>query len=90
MVGWGAWHAPFQLVATMKRDAIPGEMPLTGITGIHHVMIATPEGGESAARAFYGRTLGLCELPKPATLGARGGVWFLIGAIQLHLGIDPD
>jgi catechol 2,3-dioxygenase-like lactoylglutathione lyase family enzyme len=62
---------------------------MTEIKGMHHVMIAIPEGGEAEARAFYGEALGLRELPKPETLQARGGVWFSAGSIQLHLGIDP-
>ena len=60
------------------------------IEGMHHVMIAIPKGGETDARAFYGETLGLSELPKPETLQGRGGVWFSAGSIQLHLGIDPE
>ncbi len=63
---------------------------MTEIHGIHHVMIAIPAGGEDDARAFYGMLLGLTELAKPETLQARGGVWFSAGAVQLHLGIDPD
>jgi len=63
---------------------------MTEIHGIHHVMIAIPPGGEAQARTFYGEALGLSELPKPATLQARGGVWLSVGHVQLHLGIDPD
>src|SRR5688572_5521353 len=63
---------------------------MTEIEGMHHVMIAIPQGGEAEARAFYGDALGLGELPKPETLQARGGVWFSAGDIQLHFGIDPD
>jgi hypothetical protein len=32
----------------------------------------------------------MTELPKPAKLAARGGVWFSSGAVQLHLGVDRD
>jgi len=28
------------------------------------------------------------EIPKPATLAARGGVWFRLGEGELHLGIE--
>jgi catechol 2,3-dioxygenase-like lactoylglutathione lyase family enzyme len=63
---------------------------MTKIEGIHHVMIAIPRGGEEEARTFYGKALGLRELPKPEPLQARGGLWFSAGSIQLHLGIDPD
>lgn len=56
------------------------------IAGIDHVQVATPPGADEAARAFYGGVLGLTEIPKPAPLNASGGVWFLAGASQLHIG----
>jgi catechol 2,3-dioxygenase-like lactoylglutathione lyase family enzyme len=37
---------------------------------------------------FYGELLGLAEVAKPAPLRARGGVWFELGAGQLHIGIE--
>jgi catechol 2,3-dioxygenase-like lactoylglutathione lyase family enzyme len=57
---------------------------------VHHVQVAIPAGEERRARDFYGGVLGLTELPKPANLAARGGVWFAIGHRQLHLGVDAD
>ncbi len=60
------------------------------LIGLDHVQVAAPAGSEDEARRFYGRLLELPELPKPATLQARGGVWFACGAHQLHVGIaDP-
>jgi catechol 2,3-dioxygenase-like lactoylglutathione lyase family enzyme len=55
---------------------------------LDHVQIAAPPGCEDAARAFYGGLLGLTELPKPAVLAARGGVWFAAGSRQLHVGVE--
>ncbi len=49
-----------------------------------------PAGREGAARAFYGAALGLPEIAKPAPLAARGGVWYAIGDLQLHLGVAED
>ncbi|MDD5036757.1 MAG: hypothetical protein PHE55_18670 [Methylococcaceae bacterium] len=49
-----------------------------------------PAGAESKARAFYGGVLGLREIPKPAEIAARGGVWFQCGSLQLHLGIERN
>ncbi len=49
-----------------------------------------PKGGEDLARGFYGGLLGLVEIPKPAGLAARGGLWFHCGPIQLHLGVEAD
>jgi catechol 2,3-dioxygenase-like lactoylglutathione lyase family enzyme len=58
------------------------------ITGLDHVQLAMPKGGEEAARAFYGGLLGLEELPKPAPLAARGGCWFAAPGAQIHLGVE--
>ena len=52
---------------------------------LDHVQVAIPEGGEPAARAFYGDLLGLTEVAKPEPLRATGGVWFDAG---LHLGVE--
>ena len=60
------------------------------IYGLDHVQIAMPAGEEAAARAFYGAVLGMTEVPKPANLAKRGGVWFEAGSLKLHLGVEPD
>ncbi len=57
---------------------------------LDHVQVAMPVGGEAAARDFFGGLLGLVEITKPAELSARGGCWFALGSLQLHLGIDTD
>jgi len=58
--------------------------------GIDHVQLAAPPGCEAAARRFFGELLGLRELPKPAALAVRGGLWFECGAQQLHIGVEKD
>jgi len=58
------------------------------ITAIDHVQIAMPYGEENRARAFYGDVLRFTEVPKPADLAARGGVWFESGGVKLHLGVE--
>jgi catechol 2,3-dioxygenase-like lactoylglutathione lyase family enzyme len=63
---------------------------MSEILGLHHIQLAMPAGQEATARAFYGGVLGLSEEPKPANLVARGGVWFRSGAVEVHLGVDPD
>jgi len=60
------------------------------LAGIDHVQLAAPAGCEEAARGFFGRLLGLAELEKPEPLRSRGGVWFQVGAQQLHVGVDAD
>jgi catechol 2,3-dioxygenase-like lactoylglutathione lyase family enzyme len=59
-------------------------------TAIHHVQLAMPRGEEDRGRAFYGSLLGLAEIPKPATLNERGGLWFRIGTLELHLGVEDE
>ena len=60
------------------------------ISGIDHVQVAIPPGADDAARAFYGGVLGLPETPKPAPHNASGGMWFVAGASQLHIGSQVD
>lgn len=60
------------------------------ILGFDHMQIAMPRGEEERARAFYGATLGLPELPKPEALAGRGGVWFRCGDRELHIGVEDD
>jgi len=60
------------------------------VTGIDHVQLPIPAGGEAKARAFYGELLGFVEVPKPPPMAARGGMWFQAGPVGIHLGIEPD
>jgi catechol 2,3-dioxygenase-like lactoylglutathione lyase family enzyme len=57
---------------------------------LDHVQIAIPPGGEDQARIFFGKLLGLAEIPKAAELDGRGGCWFQLGDRQLHLGVEAD
>ena len=59
-------------------------------SAIDHVQLAMPSGQETAARRFYVDVLGMREIAKPATLAARGGVWFVSGTVELHLGVESD
>ena len=65
-----------------------GDGSLSGLPVLDHVQVAAPPGSEDRAREFYGELLGLPELAKPEPLRARGGVWFGLGAGQLHVGIE--
>jgi catechol 2,3-dioxygenase-like lactoylglutathione lyase family enzyme len=60
------------------------------IHDLDHVQLAMPAGEEDAARAFYSGILGLTEVPKPANLAKRGGVWFEGGSLRLHLGVEKE
>ena len=61
-----------------------------GITSIDHVQIAVPKALEAESLKFYREVLSLPEIPKPEELRARGGAWFQIGTLQMHIGVDPD
>jgi extradiol dioxygenase family protein len=44
-----------------------------GVTGLDHVQLAAPPGGEAQARRFFGELLGLAELERlAASLEAAG------------------
>jgi len=53
-----------------------------------HVQITVPRAAETAAVDFYGGLLGLAEVAQPATQASRGGAWFAMGGMQIHL--KPD
>ena len=58
------------------------------VTGIHHILLAMPEGEEPLAVAFYEGVLGIPQIEKPDDLRARGGCWFDNGSVQIHLGVE--
>jgi catechol 2,3-dioxygenase-like lactoylglutathione lyase family enzyme len=60
------------------------------ILSIDHVQIAIPTASEERARAFYSGILGFTEVAKPAEMAGRKSIWFVSGAVNLHLGIEPD
>lgn len=60
------------------------------VVALDHVQLAMPPGAEPAAREFYSGLLGIPEVPKPPVLAARGGCWFELGAVKVHLGVEPD
>jgi catechol 2,3-dioxygenase-like lactoylglutathione lyase family enzyme len=57
---------------------------------LSHVNVTIPRGAEDVARRFYGELLGLREIPKPAPLRERGGVWFDAGGLDLHISVEED
>jgi catechol 2,3-dioxygenase-like lactoylglutathione lyase family enzyme len=61
-----------------------------GILGIDHVQIAVPKALEAEALRFYREVLALSEIPKPEELRTRGGAWFQVGNLQMHIGVDPE
>ena len=58
------------------------------IVSLQHVNVRVPPAMEVAAKRFYGVVLGLPAVPKPADAQARGGAWYQLGGVQLHLSRD--
>ena len=58
------------------------------IEDLDHIQMAMPQGSEEVARAFWTSLLGLKEIEKPKALQPQGGVWFVLGAGALHLGVE--
>ena len=63
---------------------------MTNLPRIQHVSIHRPSGEEAtqAARAFYGRSVGLPEIAVPETLQGRGLIWYQLGNTELHIFIE--
>src|SRR5678815_4354730 len=59
------------------------------IVSLQHVNLRVPPDVEDATKNFYGNVLGLPEMPKPEDAQARGGAWYQLGEVQLHLSRDP-
>jgi catechol 2,3-dioxygenase-like lactoylglutathione lyase family enzyme len=58
--------------------------------GLDHVQLTVPPELETAARRFYGDLLGLPEIQKPQALQKRGGCWFALGSVQLHIALEAN
>jgi RNAse (barnase) inhibitor barstar len=54
---------------------------------LDHVQVAIPPGSEPVARKYWVEVVGLVEVPKPAALIDRGGIWLSGDALTLHLGV---
>jgi len=61
-----------------------------GIIQLDHVNVVVPKPLEDEAKRFYGSVLGLKEISKPVELQGRGGAWYELGSVQLHLSAKVD
>ena len=61
-----------------------------GILEINHVNVVAPRSLEETTKHFYGSVLGLKEIPKPVESRGRGGAWYQLGSVQLHLSVRAD
>lgn len=57
---------------------------------LHHVQLVIPQGQVEAAEAFYGRVVGMQRMEKPPVLADRGGAWFKLGDLEVHIAEDPE
>lgn len=55
---------------------------------LHHVNVTVPRSLEDQAKHFYGVVMGLTEVPKPEASRGRGGAWYQLGQVQLHLSLE--
>ncbi len=58
--------------------------------GLDHVQLAVSPGSEQIARKFFVEILGMTEIENPENLKKRGGVWFICGSNQIHIGIEDN
>lgn len=55
---------------------------------IDHVNVTVPRSLEAEAKHFYGVVMGMTEVPKPESSRGRGGAWYQLGKVQLHLSLE--
>lgn len=55
---------------------------------VHHVNVTVPSSVEAEAKHFYGAVMGMTEVPKPESSRGRGGAWYQLGPVQLHLSLE--
>jgi catechol 2,3-dioxygenase-like lactoylglutathione lyase family enzyme len=55
---------------------------------LHHVNVTVPRSLEAASKHFYGVVMGLQEVSKPEASRGRGGAWYQLGPMQLHLSVE--
>lgn len=55
---------------------------------VDHVQLTVSRAAEEATVRFYREVLALEEIPKPEPLRARGGAWFVLDGLQIHIGIE--
>ncbi|MFF4409181.1 glyoxalase [Streptoverticillium reticulum] len=60
------------------------------LSGVHHIQLSIPPGGEGLSRVFWGDLLGMTELERPLDLGSLGGCWFRGGGLEVHLVVESD
>ena len=57
---------------------------------VHHVNVTVPRSVEADTKHFYGVVMGMTEVPKPESSRGRGGAWYQLGPVQLHLSANRE
>jgi catechol 2,3-dioxygenase-like lactoylglutathione lyase family enzyme len=60
------------------------------IVRLQHAAVTVPLDGLDRARDFYSRVLGLREVARPPELAERPGIWYSLGATELHIQARAD
>ncbi|MDZ8186998.1 MAG: VOC family protein [Nostoc sp. ChiSLP02] len=60
------------------------------LTAVAHIQVTSPPEAENAMLFFYSKILGLTEITKPEALQVNGGAWYVLGDIQIHIGIEKQ
>jgi catechol 2,3-dioxygenase-like lactoylglutathione lyase family enzyme len=55
------------------------------IETLHHAAVTVPTDRLEDARSFYSGLLGLKEAPRPEAELGRPGIWYSLGATELHI-----
>jgi catechol 2,3-dioxygenase-like lactoylglutathione lyase family enzyme len=77
-----------QTTVSLERHESLQFMAAGIITDFHHVNVTVPRALEQVAKDFYRVSLGLEEVPKPEASRGRGGAWYQLGSLQLHLSVE--
>ncbi|HSE98361.1 MAG TPA: VOC family protein [Blastocatellia bacterium] len=58
------------------------------IIEVNHIQVTVPETALADAKHFYGSVLALEEIPRPSTTSSRGGAWYRLGEVEIHLSVE--
>src|SRR5687768_4572054 len=84
------WTSPVARSHAALSKSSPGVVMAIGIIEIHHVNVVVPRNLEEVTKHFYGSVMGLQEIPKPMESQGRGGAWYQLGGVQLHLSVRSE
>lgn len=55
---------------------------------LDHVQLAMPPQGEAIATTYFTQIIGMQQVEKPEPLRLRGGCWFALDGVHIHLGVE--